>query len=67
MSQQSLEQRLALLEQEVAALKQHLAQLDARPNWLERVTGSMKDNPAFPEAMRLGAAIRRADRPADDR
>jgi hypothetical protein len=64
---QSLEQRMIALERQVARLKLYLDQLvDPKGNWLKHVVGSMKDNLAFPEAMRLAAEIRRADRPADE-
>jgi hypothetical protein len=36
------------------------------PDWLDRVIGSMKDEPAFEEALAYGRAIRHADRPAED-
>jgi hypothetical protein len=39
---------------------------DPAPDWLERVIGSMKDEPAFDEVLAHGRAIRQADRPADD-
>jgi hypothetical protein len=35
------------------------------PNWLERLTGLMKDEPAFAEILEYGRAIRQADRPPD--
>jgi hypothetical protein len=33
---------------------------------LDRVIGSMKDEPAFDEVLAHGRAIRQADRPPDD-
>ncbi len=38
----------------------------ASPNWLERLTGSMKDEPAFAEVLEYGRTIRQADRPPED-
>ena len=35
-------------------------------DWLNRVIGSMKDEPAFDEVLAHGRAIREADRPAGD-
>ncbi len=62
----TIEQRVAELEQEVGRIKNELARLTDRDgNWLSRISGGMKDNPAFREAMRLGAEIRHADRPED--
>jgi hypothetical protein len=62
----TLEQRLARLEQTVAQLQQRLAALGPADNWLERITGSFKDEPAFAEVLELGRAIRQADRPPDE-
>lgn len=62
----SIEQRLAALEAEVAELKQRLDQWTApKPNWIEEMTGSMKDYPEFEEVVRLGAEFRRAQRDPD--
>ena len=64
----SLEQRVAALEEEVATLKRRLEELLPKKdeNWIEKISGSMKDFPEWEEVARLGAEIRRADRPADD-
>jgi hypothetical protein len=35
-------------------------------DWLERVIGSMKDEPAFNDVLAYRRAIRQADVPADD-
>ncbi len=66
MTQATLEQRLALVEAELAALKQRLNGETASRTWLERMAGSMKDEPEFAEVLRLGRAIRDADRPAEE-
>jgi len=39
---------------------------DVGPDWLDRVIGSMKDEPAFDKVLDYGRAIRQADRPAED-
>jgi hypothetical protein len=57
--------RLATLERAVADLQQRLAAVPASGNWLEKVTGSISDEPAFLEALELGRAFRQADRPPD--
>jgi hypothetical protein len=64
----TVEERLAALEREVAKLSIKLEQLvNPKGNWIERmITRKPNDNPAFEEAMRLGAEIRRADRPPDE-
>jgi hypothetical protein len=63
----TVEDRIAALEKEVAELRRRIDEA-TRPqeNWLQKMAGSMKDNPAFPEAMALAAAWRRADRPAEE-
>ncbi|HUY33770.1 MAG TPA: hypothetical protein VMV69_13550 [Pirellulales bacterium] len=63
----TVEQRLADLEREVAELKRQLATTlpNNKANWIERITGTFKDDPDFAEIVRLGAEIRRADRPSD--
>jgi hypothetical protein len=60
----TLEERVAMLEAEVARLKRLVAAKPAS-NWLEKIDGSMKDEPAFDEVIRLGREFREADRPAD--
>jgi hypothetical protein len=62
----TLTERVAALEREVAFLKMRLIQLTTPADWLDRISGSMKDEPAFAEAMRMAAEIRRSDRPSDD-
>jgi hypothetical protein len=61
--QVSLEQRVAMIEDDLASLRLRLeAALPANgENWIERITGSMKDFPEFDEVVKLGAEIRRAD------
>lgn len=62
------EHRLVALREQVVDLKRQLAELTPKDgkNWLDDVIGSMKDYPEFEEVARLGAEIRRADRPTDD-
>ncbi|HEV3255873.1 MAG TPA: hypothetical protein VG013_03235 [Gemmataceae bacterium] len=59
----SIEQRLAAVETAVAELQRRLAAGPSTPNWLETVTGSFKDEPAFDEVLAYGRALRAADRP----
>jgi hypothetical protein len=56
----TIEQRLAILEKEMAELKQGLAQTQHKPNWIERVKGSFKGDADFGEILRLGKEIRQA-------
>jgi hypothetical protein len=60
----TIEQRLAALEAEVARLKERLERL-APENWVERISGSMKDYPEFEEVVRLGQEFRRSQQPPD--
>ena len=55
------------LEQRVAALKKQLETRapSADDNWIEKISGTFKNDPEFAEILRLGAEIRRADRPED--
>lgn len=61
-----LEQRLAALECAVADLQRQLAGAPVPSNWLEKITGSISDEPAFLEALEFGRALRHADRPPDE-
>lgn len=56
----SLEQRLAILEKEMADIKLIIPKVDNR-NWFEKIAGSFKDEPDFDEILALGQAIRQAD------
>lgn len=61
-----IEQRLAAVEEAVRELQRLVAARPLAPDWLARVTGSMKDEPAFAEVLRFGREIRQADRPPED-
>ena len=61
-----VEQRLAAVERAVAEIQRRMAASRPAANWLEQITGSFKDEPAFEEVVRLGRAFRDADRPAED-
>lgn len=58
-----IEQRLTAVEHALSELQGRLAALPPAGNWLEQITGSFKDEPAFEEVLELGRAIRSADRP----
>jgi hypothetical protein len=61
----TLERRLTALEQAVAEVRLGLAGSTPAENWLETVTGSISDEPAFLAALAFGRAIRQADRIED--
>ena len=60
MSEATLEQRVMVLEQTVCELQAALNSRQPAPDWLDRVIGSMKDEPAFGEVLAHGRAIRQA-------
>jgi hypothetical protein len=60
-----IERRLAAVEAAVAEIQHQLAGVTPAPNWVERFTGSFKDEPAFAEVVEYGRAIRAADRPQE--
>lgn len=66
MAEATLEQRLTALERAVRELQEAMVARHPAPEWLDHVTGSMKDLPAFEEVLAYGRAIREADRPVDD-
>lgn len=66
MSQATIEQRITLLEAAVRELQESLKTRKPAADWLDKVIGSMKDEPAFDEVLAYGQAIRQSDRPAED-
>jgi hypothetical protein len=56
----SLEERLAAVEVAIAQLQQHVA-TPQPTSWLQQITGSFKDEPAFKELLAYGQAIRQGD------
>lgn len=55
----SLEERLAAVEAAVTELQKQAAPQPA--NWLQQITGSFKDEPAFEEVLAYGQALRQGD------
>jgi hypothetical protein len=63
----TIEERLTALEADVARLKQECLGAGERAvPWWERRFGAFKDDPAYDEAMRLGAAYRQSQPTAAD-
>jgi len=56
----SLEERMAAVEAAIAQIQQQIDHPKSL-NWLEQISGSFKDEPAFEEILALGQAIRRGD------
>lgn len=61
----SIVQRVAALEEAVAELQRRLGGDFPAVNWLERFTGAFKDEPAFAEVIEYGRAFRAADQPLE--
>jgi hypothetical protein len=66
MTSEQIEKRLTALESAVSELQRRLAALSPPANWVERISGSFKDEPAFDEVLAYGRAFRAADRPVED-
>jgi hypothetical protein len=58
MMPEKLEERLALLENEVARLKSKVESNSSPAPWWEKITGTFADNSAYDEAMKLGREYR---------
>jgi hypothetical protein len=61
----SLDERIKLLENDVTAIKKRLGIAPTEENWIEKITGTFEGDTEFAEIVKLGAELRRADRPAD--
>jgi hypothetical protein len=59
-SNTSLEERLAAVEAAIAELQKQIA-THQPTDWLQQITGSFKDEPAFEEVLAYGRAIRQGD------
>lgn len=66
MTQEQLAQRLLAVEAALQEIQHRLATLPPTPHWLDAISGSCKDNPAFAEVMALGRAFREAQPYPDD-
>ncbi len=66
MSDATLEQRMTILENKVRELQEAMKGRTPASDWLDRVIGSMKDEPAFDDVLKYGREFREADRPADN-
>jgi hypothetical protein len=55
----TLEQRLSAVEEAIAQIQKQIT--TRQTNWLEEITGSFKDEPAFEDVLTLGRAIRQDD------
>jgi hypothetical protein len=60
----TLEERVAILEQEILALKRQLRQPAVVP-WWEQISGAFADTPAFDEAVDFGQQYRASQAPRE--
>ncbi len=60
MTQTELEARLLAVEAALQEIQRRLATLPPTPHWLDVMSGSCKDDPAFAEVIALGRAFREA-------
>ncbi len=58
--QQTIEQRLAEVEKELADLKRRLPVPTAGKSWVEQIAGTFKDDPDFDEIVKLGREFRKS-------
>jgi hypothetical protein len=58
----TIEQRLAVVEREIAELKLRLPVQQPQEDWVEAMSGVFADEPEFDEFVRLGREMREADR-----
>lgn len=65
MATSTLEERVALLEQEVGQLRQQIHPSAVVP-WWEQISAVFADIPAFDEAVDFGRRYREVQRPAAD-
>lgn len=63
MPSDSLKQRVAALEAEMAALRAKVDGTNGVKPWWEQIWGAFADDPAFEQAMRLGRQYRESQRP----
>ncbi|MBD2605709.1 hypothetical protein H6G81_14530 [Scytonema hofmannii FACHB-248] len=60
----SLEERLAAVESAIVQLQKQVS-TPQTTNWLQQITGSFKDEPAFEEMLAYGKAIRQVHPPSE--
>jgi hypothetical protein len=63
MTQAQLEERVAVLEAELAKLKSKVEGNDASKPWWEKIAGTFQDDPIYEKAMKLGRQYRQSQKP----
>lgn len=61
-----IEERLIAVERAVSELQRYSLVRPPAANWLEQISGSFKDDPAFEQVLEYGRQMRHADRPPDE-
>ena len=67
MPEATLDERMTAMETAVRELQHLLKARETTLDWLDRVIGSMKDEPAFDDVLAYGRAIRQAERSDGDK
>ncbi len=62
----TIEERLEAVEAAVAEIKQRMTRPVPSGDWLQKLIGSFKDEPAFDEVLAYGRAMREMDRPPEE-
>lgn len=65
LNETQIEERLTAMENAVSELQRHSLMRPPATNWLEQISGSFKDDPAFEQVLEYGRQMRQADRPPD--
>jgi hypothetical protein len=58
----TIEDRLAVVEREIAELKRRLPAEPLQEDWVDAMSGVFANDPEFDEVVRLGREMREADR-----
>jgi len=61
MANQTVEERLARVEQELARMKVRMKSFQPKSNWITALRGTAKGNDAYAEICRLGKEMRDAE------
>lgn len=67
LNQMQIEQRLTAVEEAVSELQRRASLPTPAANWLEQISRSFKDEPAFEQVLEYGRQLRAADRPPDEK
>jgi len=59
-SQQTTEERLTKVEQELAELKRRLVPKKDGTSWVEKIAGAFENDPDFEEIVKLGREFRKS-------